>query len=233
MGVIAAIFVILFVTKSKRNKFAALVVAAVGMILMAMMAYALYAALDKPLYTTRAMYAIGAFMAIVGIFIVSEMGSNRVVWKKLMILPVVVLAWCFFVFSFTYGNALREQNEYRNAQVNMVLSDLNSLPLMVKGGTKVIQVEGQIGFAPAVAHMSEDDYVMLRRLLKPSFGKDVPWMAYEITQGSGMDNLVFKPEMDLSKQNLPILKDTVFYTIYGDDEGILVNFKGEEFGIEF
>ncbi|MBR5355242.1 MAG: glucosyltransferase domain-containing protein, partial [Alphaproteobacteria bacterium] len=69
IGIIGISFVVLFVIKSRRNKFMATVVALVGVVLMAVMAYALYAALDKPLYTTRAMYAIGAFVAIMGIYI--------------------------------------------------------------------------------------------------------------------------------------------------------------------
>ena len=232
IGLIGLGFVILFVVESRRNRMVAILVALAGVILMAIMAYALYAALDKPLYTTRAMYAIGAFIAILGVYVVSEISNyNWFIWKIIAIVPVGVLAWCFFVFGFTYGNALGEQNEYRDNQVNMVISDLNGLALMEDGGVKIIQTGGQIGFAPVVMHMPEGDYRILRRLLEPSFGKDVPWMAYKMTQESGMSNLIYRPEVDLADKNLPKLKDTVFYTIYGDEEGVLVKFKGEEFDL--
>ena len=230
IGIIGISFVVLFVIKSRRNKFMATVVALVGVVLMAVMAYALYAALDKPLYTTRAMYAIGAFVAIMGIYIVSGLEKNKI-WNILTITPVIVLAWCFFVFGFTYGNALKEQNEYRDNQVKMVTSDLNELLISMGNGAKVIQVNGQIGFTPVVAHMPERDYRILRRLLGPSFVEYVPWMAYKITQESGMDNLVYEPEVDLTEQDLPILKDTVFYKIYGNEKGVLVEFKVEDLGL--
>ena len=226
-------FVVMFTVSSKRNKVVACFVGVGAMVLMAVMAYALYAALEKPLYTTRAMYAIGAWIAIMGVYIIS--GADKEKWMRVLkaapAIAVVVLAWCFFVFGFTYGNMLAEQNDFRNGQVDMVISDLNELLVEMEGGPKKIQVKGQIGWAPAVASTPEKRYRILRRLLKPSFETNVPWMGYEITQGSGIPGLVYRVDTALDEGDLPKLKETVLYDIYGDEEGILVKFKGEDFGI--
>lgn len=229
--IIVVCFVMVFVMRSKRNKMLASVVGVIGVVLMAVMAYVMYAALERPLYTTRAMYAIGAWLAIMGVFVVSSV--CRYSWvKALEVTPVVVLSWCFFVFGFTYGNMLREQNTYRNEQIVMVKYDLNELLVKLGDDVKTIQVEGQIGWAPAIAHMPENDYQILRRLLNPTFGKGVPWMGYGITQESGLPGLAYNPDMDLKQQNLPKLKETALYNIYGNNRGVLVEFRGEDLGID-
>ena len=224
IGIMMLGFVVMFVKRSKRNKILTVVLGILGVGLMLVLSYLFYAALDKPLYTTRAMYAIGAFIAIIGVYVMPD------VKKELFLAaPVVILVWCFFAFSFTYGNALNEQNSFRNMQVDMVISDLNEI--LHDGEVRKIQTVGQIEFAPAIKHMPEKDYLILKRLLKSSFGADVPWMAYRLTEASGLPGLVYDPNVDLTSKNLPVLKDTALYIIYGDTENILVKFKGEEFGI--
>ena len=224
IGIIALSFVAMFVIKSRRNKILATILALVGVAAMFVMSYLLYSALDKPLYTTRAMYAIGAFIAIISIYAVS--GEKK---ELFLAVPVVVLSWCFFSFSFTYGNALHEQDTFRNMQIDMVISDINEI--MNDGGTRKIQAIGQIDFAPAIKHMPEKNYLILKRLLKPSFETNVPWMAYRLTEGSGLPGLVYDPNINLVNSDLPVLKDTALYIIYGNSDSILVKFKGEEFNI--
>ena len=247
IGVIMLGFVVVFVKRSKQNKILACLIGVIGVAVMGVASYLLYAALDKPLYTTRAMYAVGAFIAILGVYIVSGEEYKKLAVKVkekknefslsvclnveeiVFTLATVVLSWCFFSFAFAYGNALKEQDIFRNMQVDMVISDLNET--LNDGNVRKIQVIGQIDFAPAIKHMPENEYYILRRLLKPSFGTDVPWMAYRLTEAAGLSGLVYDSNVDLVSKNLSVIKDTALYIIYGDNENILVKFKGEEFGI--
>lgn len=239
MGVVAIIFIVVFTMASKQNKIVSGLIGIIGMIMMAVMAYAMYSALEKPLYTTRAMYAIGAWVAVMSVYIVTKItiptsNWHRCgAWRALMAAPIVLLSWCWFVFGFTYGNALAEQNEYRDNQVAMVMNDLNKILVNLGNGSKIIQVDGQIGWAPAIKNTPEERYRILRRLLKPSFGTDVPWMGFEITLGTGIEGLVFNENVDLNQRDLPLIEETALYNIYGDKTGVLVKFKGEEFGLEF
>ena len=59
----------------------------------------------------------------------------------------------------------------------------------------------------------------------PSYSEYVPWMAYKLTHQSGLHLTVV--EGDLEEDELSILKETVLYNLYGDEENILVEFKGE------
>ena len=56
------------------------------------------------------------------------------------------------------------------------MSDLNEILPEMEEGTKTLVVRGQIGFSPVVQNTPKDRYRILRRLLGPTFGKDVPWM---------------------------------------------------------
>lgn len=220
IAIICVGFVVLFVTRSKKNKvlasFSALFVVAFVMV----MSFAFYAVLDKPLYATRAMYPVGVALAIICVFVV----SGKEIVAKIVNVPIVVISWCFLIFALTFGNALREQNDYRNTMENMVISDLNQLSVMQDDSVKHIQVSGNLGFSPVVLHMPQN-YKILERLLMPTFSQYVPWMAAKITTRSGMANLVYDENVDLKSMNLPKLKSTVFYDIYGDKENILVVFK--------
>ncbi len=221
IGIMMVGFVVAFFKESKRNKILTVLIGMAGVCAMGMMSFLLYSALETPLYTTRAMYAVGAFIAIMGVYIARK--------KSVFVGAAAVLSWCFFVFAFTYGNALGAQKNYRDMVVNMVISDVNEILPKLGAGEKYIQTTGQIDFAPAVKHMPEKDFDLVRRLLKPSFGSDVYWMAYRLTEASGVPGLKFDQNINLLEKNLPILKETALYIIYGDVEGILVDFKGVSF----
>ena len=221
IAIVAGCFVVWFIVRSKRNKIVAGLVVLMGVVLMTLVTYAMYAALEKPLFETRAMYAIGALISIMGIYIVSERG-----WQMLAAVPVGILAWCFFVFGFTYGNALKEQNTFRDGQIDMVISDLNEILSKTSGGTRNIQVAGEVGLAPILDHMPERDYRMLRRLLRPSYGDGLPWIGYDV-YAAGFTNVVYDEKKDLTKLNLEVVKDTFYYTIKCDEQNILIQLKGD------
>lgn len=222
IGVIGIAFVVIFVARSKRQKILTTLVVSGAVVLMAIATLALYAALDKPLYAPRAMYAVGAWIALMGVYVAGGRYS-----KWIVKVPVAVLAYCFVMFAFTYGNALREQNEFRNSRVEMVIADLNKLPAMKKDGEKVVQVDGEIGLSPVIRNMPIDDYRILYRLLMPSYSERIPWMAYRITEQRWLDNIYYAPGVDLNERNLPLAEDTALYKLYSDDDNILIKFKNE------
>ncbi len=228
VALILIVFIIIFAIKSKRNRIIAMIIALLGIVAMGIVAYAPYSALSTPIYSTRAMYPIGSVLATLGIYIVSKKG-----WKRIVVIPVVALSWCFFVFAFTYGNALKEQTKFRDMQEDMAIKDLNEILVDMDDSRKLIGFSGQIDYAPAIKHMPEDTFWLVHRLLKPTFGRNVPWMAYRLTECSGFDNLIIDQNNELSEKDLPVLKDTKLYTIKGDNNGIIVDFKGERLNTDF
>ena len=222
-------FIVVFVMKSKKNKILAGGMALLTAVFIITMAFAFYALLDKPLYATRAMYPFGVSIAMMGVYIVSDTG----LFAKIARVPIFVLSWCFLVFAMTFGNALREQENYREMLQNMVIGDLNEMSIMQDGEPKYIKVSGNLGFSPVILHMPQE-YKILDRLLMPSYSEYVPWMATKITEQSGLPNLIFDERVEFDKEKMQILKKTVFYDIYGDDEHILVQFKDDrKFNVTF
>ncbi len=214
--------IVLYTFRSQKSKVLSCVVAIIGVFLMGALSLAIYAALEKPLYATRAMYAVGAFIAMIGVTIVSGRYAG---WFTR--LPVAILGYVFVMFALTYGNALREQEIFRDSRVEMVIADLNKLQVMKTEGLKVVGVEGDVGLSPVIRHMPIEDYRVLYRLMMPSFSENVPWMAYRISQQPWYDNIYYDPNIELTEKHLPVLVDTVLYTISGNEKYILITFKND------
>lgn len=217
-AIIMVIFVVLFVQKSKQNKVLAVVVSMIGILVMVVCTFLVYASLSAPLFAPRAMYAVGICLAIIFVYVVNN--SQKIITK----VPVWILVWCFFVFAFTYGNALAEQDEYRNMKIDMVMGDLIDLSVMQNDEMKIIQVSGDVGLSPIITHMPQD-YQILNRLLASSFNEGLIWTTYELVYLSDMGKLRADMNVDLTKMDLPIVKDTAYYNIRADDSNILVEFK--------
>lgn len=222
IGIVMVSFVGLFIYRSKKNRIVAAVVGVFGTLLMLVMAFFFYAILDKPLYATRAMFGFGMFVAILAVYVVSGKGKE---W--ILRIPVVVLSYCFIVFALTFGNALREQNDYRDQKVDMVVADLNHIAILMNDTVKNIKVSGSVGLSPVIKNMPQN-YQIMNRLLMPSFSQYVPWMAYKLLTQSGIPNLYYDESALMDEDSMTTLKETVFYTIKGDDKNILVIFKGTE-----
>lgn len=218
IGVIAVMFVILFIKNSRRNKILAGVVGVGGLAVMTVCAFVMYASLSAPLFAPRSMYAVGVLLAIICVYAVDNL--DGVVLK----IPVFVLSWCFVVFALTYGNALGEQDRYRDMKIDMVMADLNGLKIMQNEETKNIQVVGDVGKSPIIMHMPKD-YQMLNRLLSSSYNEGLIWTTYRLVYLCDIGNLQVDPELDLTKLDLPVVKSTVYYDISADENNVLVRFK--------
>ena len=94
-----------------RNKFAAAFLSVITLSAMLLLSFGVYPVLSKPLFHARAMYGFGVFISLLGVCIST---SDKMYCGKLACLA---LGWCFFVFSFTYGNALQIQEDYATFRV--------------------------------------------------------------------------------------------------------------------
>lgn len=210
-------FVLCMACQSKRNKLAACLLTGGAFTVMGLMSFGIYPLLEAPLYEPRAMYGFGAFLAIMGVY-TSGMGFPGVK------LPAVTLAWVFFVFSFTYGNALSVQKEYTDFRTSAVIGELNGLEACASDEIKNVQIAGDIGHAPALAGVLER-YGILKRLVPVTFRADWMWGDYKFQHYYGLKNVVPDYSVDLRTCNLPIIKNTMYFTIRGNEKELLVELK--------
>ena len=211
-------YVLVMIKDSLRNKFLTLIVSVLSLAIMAGMAFGLYPVLESPLYSPRAMYGFGVFIAIISITISS---TNRAYFGKLV---CVILSWAFFVFAFTYGNALYSQSEYTNYRISMVIDDLNDLEIFNTEEIKTVQIPGSIGYSPVIRNMPQD-YQMLNRLIPITFREEWLWGAYGFVYYYDIKNIQTDQHIDLITLELPVLKDTMYHTIRGDNTHVLIELK--------
>lgn len=105
---------------SLRNRAVTALLFIVVMILAYVFSYGGYLFLVNNPHTARSLYGIGVFIA--------ALAQVSVLLPSLWFsVPAGLLAWCFFSYSFAYGNAIGSQQEKELVYEHMVLSDLNHL----------------------------------------------------------------------------------------------------------
>lgn len=89
---------------------------------------------------------------------------------------------------------------------------------------KNVQIAGNIGHAPALTGVMER-YGILKRLVPVTFRADWMWGTYKFYYYYGLKNVVQDSSVDLRTCSLPIIEDTMYFTIRGNDNDILVELK--------
>lgn len=211
-------FIYTVVCNTKRKKYLALPIAIITLVFMLFCIFGVYILLKNPLYDPRAMYGFGVLLAIIAIYICTS--SRKYISKILCLL----LSWMFFSFSFTYGNALYVQDKYTDYRVALVIEDLENLNLLNNEKNINLQISGTIQLAPNIRNMPQT-YNMLNRLIPITFNGDWYWGTYKFFHYYDLKNIYQNENLDLKTYDLPILKDTVYHRIRGNDEYVLVELK--------
>lgn len=212
-------FIYVMVRDSKQKKIKSLVISTLSLILMLLLCFGVYPLLSQPLYAPRAMYGFGVFIMLIGISVI--------VTKKALFFKTIylLLCWYFFVFSFTYGNALSAQKEYTNFRIESVINDIKDLSIITDERNTKVQIIGSIGRAPIIRNMPQD-YDMLNKLIPITFGDSSYVFAYsQMAYYYGLKNLIWDYKFDFTSYELPVLKDNMYHTIKGDDKYLLIILK--------
>lgn len=198
------------VSQSRLPKPAALGWCILALVLMLVLAFGIYPFLAEVPFAPRAMYGFGVVMALIALVAVGGKLPFR--------LSALVLGWAFFVFSFTYGDALAAQRDFTQSRVEQLYSDLNDL---IQEPTAV-QLAGTIGYCPVLENMPKDGAILYRLVPEP-FGEGSEWASYGFYHY--YTDLVFLPQQDLRNEPLSLIADKGFYTIYKAENGLLVQMK--------
>ena len=140
-------------------------------------------------------------------------------------LVYLLLCWFFFVFSFTYGNSLYIQKEYTTYRTNLVLNDLKNIKAMMDDTTTNIQITGTIGLAPVIKNMPQD-YKILNRLIPITFcNSTYMWGISEFENYYNIKNINWDNDINTKKDDLPLIQDTMYHTIKGNERDLLIILK--------
>ena len=164
----------------------------------------------------RMMFGFGVFLAVLGVT-----GVNALEKRHFYAILCAALSWCFFTFSLNFGNVLGEQQRYSQLVTGTLLSDLNRLKIMKNGQKKELIIHGDAGLSPAAGNACEN-CTILYRLLHSTLG-EYRWSEYTLRRYYDLPDII-KAGDDGGDAELPLLADTVYYKIRGDDSHLEILF---------
>ena len=217
---IAVSYIILTVLKSRKNKIFTFFIVLAIVIISMVLSYGGYLALAKPLYAPRALYGFSFYVTLIMVMSVAML--QRGYFIKLLIM---MMAWCMIVLSCTYGNALAEQKRYTDFRVQMVINDLNRVATYNPGHKFAIQINGNIGKAPAVERMQQK-WPALRRLVPSTFGSNWSWNQFYFFNYFKLNADKWDMKKgDMKKMNLPVIVDSRYHLIQADDTHVMITLR--------
>jgi len=205
---------------SQRNKLLTLLLSVLLFGLMFLLAFGVYPFLTRPTHSPRCMYGLGIFLSIMGLLAADH---GRIHLPKF---GCLVLGWMFFVFCFTYGNALALQGEYDDYRMQLVIDDLLERDLLDPDEPVRLRITGSAGYAPAIRNMP-GDYQMLRRLVPVGFCDSSNWWGgYEFEAYYGLDKAIkITSSTDYPWDELPTVADNMLHTIRAGDGLIWIELR--------
>lgn len=222
--IIVAIYICICTIQSKINKFIALIVGIISAAVMLLMSFGAYAMLEKSIFNPRAMYGFGSFLAFLAVYICAfDVNSFKFVPR----VACAVLGWMFISFSFTYGNCLYAQAQYTDFRARLIISDLNEIEDFCSSDTlKYVNIHGDIGLSPIVQKINFGPSTMLKSLIPETLSGSEGLKSRGFYYFYGLKNVVeYNGAFDDADMNLPLIKDTMYHTIYCDGEYFVVEIK--------
>ena len=204
-------FLVCFISK-KRNLLG-FVFSLVSLVLMLLLSFGFYPILVEPQLNNRAMYGLVVVIVLCGLVIV-ERGRRSV-----LRLPILVLSYSFFVYALVYGNALATIDDYRNFRLQLVYEDLSHLPQVKNKETVDVYFPGKIPAPPSLKKQFLA-YPML------AISHNEYWDRRKLSHLPTVQTIDEIPDKLLpTLTHLPMLVDTYYHTIYGDDMMIYIRLK--------
>jgi len=186
------------------------------------LSFGAYLLLAIPLYDARAMYGFGVFLSIFCVYVVSG-------YKKPAIVAVLALNWCFFVFAFSFGNALADQARYADFRISLLLHDLSVLYPNRSIEDMRFQLKNSIDYAPSVTNIAKH-YPIIEKLVQKRLGEETCWDTFYFLDYFNFgnyrtNNAADENFIDFSTLNLPVVADSYYHTIQSDGNRVLVVLK--------
>jgi len=216
-----ALVVIFFLFKSvqvsSQKKLIALMLSFFVICLSFLLSYGIYYMLKHQVLALRLTYGFGVWLAILCVYITYN-------YSKIAKIAALALCWSFFVFAFSYGNALADQMRYTNFRVGLLMHDLSTL--FPEENKVSIQFDKTIDYTPSVKLLAEKYPVTawLRVKMYEKTWQYIYFMDY-FNFGQMQNQKYTEDTLDYDTLDLPVVLDTYYHTIKSDGEHVLVVLK--------
>ena len=207
-------FIIRSMYKSEHKKILSFFISIIFICLSFVLSFGAYIFLETLDFSPRMLMGFGVFLAIICIYVTE--------YNKSATLAVLALNWCFFVFAFSYGNALADQVRYTEFRIGLLLHDLSTLDTNLDKDDISIQMKSSIDYTPTVMNISKHAPV-IERLVPKGLG-DVYWGPNYCLEHYNF--APYKYTFDrIDILDLTVVLDSYYHTIKSDGENILVIIK--------
>ena len=219
--IILFFFIIKSIYRSAQKRIFSFLVSILFIALSFILSFGIYSLLALPVFAPRSMFGFGLFLSIICIYIVSD-------YKKIAIGAVLALNWCFFVFAFSYGNAISDQVRYAEFRASILLHDLNALyPNWINEDIS-FRFQNTIDFTPTIKNIAKHNPVIEKMIQKRLGDTDMYWDQYYF-----LDHFNFnfkyhlkKPDCDSSIDSNPTtILDSYYHTIRSEGNLVIIILK--------
>ncbi len=219
---------------SKINRALTLLLSITALALMVLLSFGCYLVLANPIIQYRAFMGFDIFISVVSIFnllALGDLGSDSAggckILRKINIGIVLCLTYGFIVSSNVFGNFYDKQQDYEHFRMTILLEDLSRF---IKEGEKAdIFIGGNYGQV-AKSRMEKINYNL-------TAGNSSGLTEYLIKDWNMNVNLVSEvplfmidrvPQLKEKIESLPLLVDTYYHTIYGENNFYYIYLKHPE-----
>ena len=217
LNIVAAAF------SSKKGRLMNVIVTLAFYALALPLSYGVYMAMGTPQWHSRALYGIGTFFAAASLLLLSLSNNNGKPLRIVSRLAVFAASYCCFAYAFAFGNAQSQQVKQAEFRCALLLEDLSKImPAQDNGEPSEILVANKIGYAPAVQNLIK--VYPLTEICVDIYADDRD-STQLILNSYGFFEFADGKSHNLQKQDLPVLLDTAYHTIQGQDNKFLVTFK--------
>ena len=208
IGLLIVSLIYVLLKGSRQNVLLAFFALVVCILMSLLLCFGVYPIFTDSIFVPRAMYGFSTFLAVASIMVAR--GKEFKIEK----LVPVCLSWVFFVFCFTYGNALAAQDSYTESRAKALIADLNTLDSF-KDGPCAVQLDGSIGLAPSVQNTAANCKVLEKLVPQTLSSSYWFWGGYRLYYYYGLD-IGRNVEIDMTQLDYDIVLDSPLHTIKSD-----------------
>lgn len=214
-------YLVAMTINASKNKFKVLILGVLNLVITFCGSYGIYSLLPQPVYAFRGLIGFGIWISLICLSI-ATLNKGRSIGA----IGVIGIAWLFFGYQFTYGNALKEQQRYVDYRINLALTDFNRY--YVDSKTKLyVQLDGTIGQSPVIENMHRAYPLLEKNIPSVLVGRSHLFDQLYFYGYFGLKNVerITQEEEDYSKLNLPVILDTRFHKFQSSGNKVLITLK--------
>ncbi len=206
-----------FVKRARGGKVAAFAFIAALLLASSVLSYGPYLVFARPVMAARAFMGFNAFVALV-LLACLNLSVERTAFSKFSLAVAVLSVYSFAVFSFTFGNCLKNQKEYENFRVQMIIADIAQN--VQKGDEVSVSFEGQMDLCQK-NKIAFRNYPAIQRMYYPMPSKTALWNE-ELFGGYNFKCMA--ADNNLTDEYV-LVKQTFYHDLYQNDNDFIVVLK--------